>query len=101
MMEIFLPQMSSKCLRSSATEELNLSFFFIVINFDLNNHMLNNHMCLVATILDKAILEGEFFKGMKLENKCEFRGKMLSPGYKSQGPDLKAHMRTIWKASEK
>lgn len=52
------------------TEELNLSFHVTVINFDLNNHM-----CLVATILDKAIREGELFQRMKSENKSELRGK--------------------------
>lgn len=81
---------------ASAAEDLNLSFYVIVINF-----YLNNHMCLMATILDKAVLEGELFKRMKLENKSELGRKHKSPGYKRQGPDVKVHMRTIWKASEK
>lgn len=52
------------------TKELNLSFYFIVIDFNFNNHL-----CMVATILDKAVLEGELLKGMRLESKSEFRRK--------------------------
>lgn len=52
----------------SVNEQLNLSFYFLLINCHLRSHI-----CLVATILDKAILEGELFEGMKLESKSELR----------------------------
>lgn len=61
----------------SVTEELNLSLYFLLINFHLNSHI-----CLVVTILDKEILEGELFKGMKLESKREEAG--LGSGFSAR-----------------
>lgn len=54
----------------SVTKDFNLSFYFILINFNLNSHM-----CLVVAVLDRAVIEGELFKGTKSESKGDFREK--------------------------
>lgn len=57
----------------SATEELRLSFYFILIHLNLNSHIGP-----VATILDKAILKESSSKEIKLESKGEFRENVES-----------------------
>lgn len=55
----------------------------------------------MATILDKAILRRRALQSAEIEKQEQVQGEMWSPGYKSQGLDLKVHLRTIWKVSEK
>lgn len=69
---------------------------FLLINFHFNSHT-----CLMATILDKAILRRRALQSAEVEKQERVQGEMWSPGYKSQGLDLKVHLRTIWKVSEK
>lgn len=85
MMEIFynLPQVTFRPLRCgySVTEELRLSFYFILINLNLNSHRGP-----LATILDKAILKESSSKEMKLECKSEFGGKCRVQVVKAKFP---------------
>lgn len=62
-----------KCGVANAAKELNLSFYFILINFNLNSHMPGGYH------IRQGSSEGEFFNGMELKSKSEFRGKCREP----------------------
>ena len=56
---------------ASVNKELNLSFCFLLINCNLS------HMCLMGTILDKAILGGESaLKSTEVGKQKQVQGKM-------------------------